>query len=97
MNNSDELVRPLHEVQRPATPVSSTFSATSTGSSRSRTTIETEPEAVVGYEEILAKNKLARVDEPSEKIKAKTAEELMKEMRWANLGWVYQVGQISSI
>lgn len=47
---------------------------------------------MVGYEDILAKNKVVQIDEPSEKIKAKTAEELMKEIRWANLGWVYQVG-----
>jgi hypothetical protein len=52
---------------------------TTRSTTSSRTTIETEPGAVVGYEEILAKNKLGLVDQPSDKLKPKRAEELMKE------------------
>ena len=89
---SNEETQPLHQL-RPETPTlaSSVSSHSTTSTKTSRTTIETEPGAVVGYEEILAKNKLNLVDAPSEKLRSKTAAELMKEIRWANLGWVYQV------
>ncbi|ORX36067.1 hypothetical protein BD324DRAFT_630043 [Kockovaella imperatae] len=55
-----------------------------------RKTVDTPAGHVVGYEEILSKNRQWTADPPSEKLGSKTAGELMKEMRWANLGWVYQ-------
>jgi alkylated DNA repair protein alkB family protein 1 len=97
-NESAQLIHPLHSLRRPqtpTTPVSSTGSTHSTGSTRStgsgRSTIETEPNAVVEFEDILAKNQTVQIDEPSENLKPKSARGLMKEIRWANLGWVYQV------
>ncbi|WWC66508.1 alkylated DNA repair protein AlkB [Kwoniella pini CBS 10737] len=57
---------------------------------KARTTIETEPASVIGYEEIIARNKTWTGDTPSAKLKERTAAQLMAEMRWANLGWVYQ-------
>ena len=56
-----------------------------------RHTIETEPAAVVEYQEILARNRSGIGDEPSERLGPRTVEQLMREIRWANLGWVYQV------
>ena len=95
VSGSQDAIQPLHQL-RPDTP-NSAASTSSTGSTSSRTTIETEPGTVVGFQEILAKNKTAWIDPPSEKLKAKTAEELMKEIRWANLGWVYQVSMPGQI
>jgi len=96
MRESQDLVITLHQGQ-PDTPTSAKSSTVtnSSSSSSSRTTIGTEPDAVVGFEEILAKNKTAWIDPPSEKLKPKIAEDLMKEIRWANLGWVYQVSSAS--
>ncbi|WWC86377.1 alkylated DNA repair protein AlkB [Kwoniella dendrophila CBS 6074] len=51
---------------------------------------ETEPGSVIGYEEIVARNKSWTGDIPSDKLKEKTVSQLMGEIRWANLGWVYQ-------
>lgn len=61
---------------------------------KARTTIETEPASVIGYEEIIARNKTWTGDTPSAKLKERTAAQLMAEMRWANLGWVYQVSNL---
>lgn len=57
-----------------------------------RRTIDTEPASVIGYEEVIARNKTFTGDTPSDKLEARTAGELMRSLRWANLGWVYQVG-----
>lgn len=56
-----------------------------------RQLIDTEPASVLGYDEIVSRNQTWTGDLPSDKLKAKTAEKLFKELRWANLGWVYQV------
>lgn len=71
------------------------FSSSSTEHLRisaKREQIDTPAASVVGYEEILAKNRDWRGDPPSDKLGAKTALSLMDDIRWANLGWVYQVG-----
>ncbi|OCF45336.1 alkylated DNA repair protein AlkB [Kwoniella heveanensis CBS 569] len=57
---------------------------------RGRQLIETEPASVLGYEEIVARNKTWTGDIPSDKLGIKTVEQVTREMRWANLGWVYQ-------
>ncbi|WVO16942.1 alkylated DNA repair protein AlkB [Cryptococcus depauperatus] len=57
---------------------------------KSRTLNDTEPASVIGYDEIIARNKNWTGDVPSDKLGIKTAERLMKELRWANLGWIYQ-------
>lgn len=51
----------------------------------------------MGYEEIVQKNKGWKGDVPSGKLGEKSAEKLMRELRWANLGWVYQVSEWCSI
>lgn len=92
--DSDELVLPLHATRAgPSTGYESTTHDDSKTEVRwtGRSTVETAPGEVVGYDEILAKNKTVVFDQPSEKLKPKTARELMKEIRWANLGWIYQV------
>ena len=57
-----------------------------------RERIETLPGYIQGYEEILEKNKHGPSvgDLPSYRLGSKTAEALMREIRWANLGWAYQ-------
>ncbi len=51
---------------------------------------------MLGFEEIVSRNRTWRGDEPSEKLGARTEEQLMREIRWANLGWVYQVSPPSA-
>jgi alkylated DNA repair protein alkB family protein 1 len=61
-----------------------------------RKTIETAAAATIGYDEARKRNleyerdKGGR-DRPSGTLRGRTAGELMREIRWANLGWVYQV------
>ncbi|KAL0241944.1 alkylated DNA repair protein AlkB [Cryptococcus tetragattii IND107] len=57
---------------------------------KSRKLNDTEPASVIGYEEIIARNKAWTGDVPSDKLEAKEVRKLWKEIRWANLGWVYQ-------
>jgi len=100
--DSNELVLPLHATRTDSStdgaPMKEEFpkddqpKAKCTG----RKTVETEPGAVMGYDEIVANNRTAKADAPSDKLKAKTARELLKEIRWANLGWVYLVRAVSS-
>ena len=45
----------------------------------------------MGYEQVLRANRETLGMGPSDAVKPKTAERLMRELRWANLGWVYQV------
>lgn len=61
---------------------------------KSRKLNDTEPASVIGYEEIVARNKAWTGDLPSDKLGAKEVRKLWKEIRWANLGWVYQVSFI---
>ncbi|WVQ82652.1 alkylated DNA repair protein AlkB [Cryptococcus sp. DSM 104549] len=56
----------------------------------SRKLNNTEPASVIGYEEIVARNKAWQGDAPSEKLGEVSVGKLMQEIRWANLGWVYQ-------
>nr|XP_031860915.1 alkylated DNA repair protein AlkB [Kwoniella shandongensis]KAA5527987.1 alkylated DNA repair protein AlkB [Kwoniella shandongensis] len=77
----DTLILPKHSLS----PVSSTPLPP-----KSRTIVDTEPAAVLGYDEIVARNKTWTGDVPSDKLGAKSAQQLMREVRWANLGWVYQ-------
>jgi alkylated DNA repair protein alkB family protein 1 len=52
---------------------------------------DTLPGGVVGYENILKSGKEWEGDKPGSRLGSKTVGELMKELRWANLGWVYRV------
>lgn len=70
---------------------------TSASQPKSRKLNDTEPASVIGYEEIIARNKAWTGDVPSDKLGAKEVRKLWKEIRWANLGWVYQVSLISVI
>ncbi|WOO85238.1 Alpha-ketoglutarate-dependent dioxygenase abh1 [Vanrija pseudolonga] len=55
-----------------------------------RTLIETAPASKLGYDEVKRRNATWTGDDMSLKLNSKTAEALMKELRWANLGRVYQ-------
>lgn len=84
IHNSSQLIEPIHPAQE----------RSHTGEIRSgntRQTIDTEAASVLGYEEIIARNKTWQGDVPSDKLRTKTAEQLLIDIRWANLGWVYQV------
>lgn len=56
-----------------------------------RTTKETPVGAEVGYEKILNAGKGWEGDIPGSKLSERSVGDLMKELRWANLGWVYRV------
>ena len=89
---SNTLIRPLTLTHResPSAPEASaepSYEQTSWG----RKTVETPAGHVVGYDETLAMNREWKMDPPSEKLKSKTADELLMEIRWANLGLIYQV------
>lgn len=67
-----------------------------TGSSRSSTPqrelISNKPAYEEGYEALKQKVAQWKGDEPSYKMKSKSVAKLMEnELRWANLGWVYNV------
>ena len=47
--------------------------------------------SVLGYKEILDRSKEWDGDVPGSRLGEKSAGDLMKELRWANLGWVYRV------
>jgi alkylated DNA repair protein alkB family protein 1 len=65
---------------------------TSSTSSSKRELIENEPAASEGYDKILNIVSEWKGDEPSLKLKSKTVKKLVEnELRWANLGWVYNV------
>lgn len=82
--SSPQVVQPLHAT-------SSRQLSQGGPQAAARHTIETAPGSVLGYNEILARNKTWTGDTYSEKLEPKTAEQLFREIRWANLGWVYQV------
>lgn len=56
-----------------------------------RPLIETAPAFTMGYDEVKRRNASWAGDAMSLKAGVKTVEALMREIRWANLGWVYQV------
>lgn len=61
-------------------------------SCQKRQLIQNEPAAVEGYQTIFQKVSEWKGDEPSAKLKSKTVGKLFgSELRWANLGWVYNV------
>lgn len=88
----ETLIHPLHQSRVKSDDHASQSSSTAPGDTV-RQMIDTDPAAVVDYAEILAKNKTSVDIAPSDKLKPKTAIDLMKELRWANLGWVYQVSR----
>lgn len=55
-----------------------------------RALIETAPAATLGYDEVRRRNAAWAGDVPSLKVGNRTARQLVRELRWANLGWVYQ-------
>ncbi|OCF55339.1 alkylated DNA repair protein AlkB [Kwoniella mangroviensis CBS 10435] len=85
-HDPDTAVQPKHRT----IPASQTRSSATSDVPKSRTLIETEPASVIGYDEIVARNKTWTGDAPSDKLKEKTVDQLIMELRWANLGWVYQ-------
>lgn len=56
-----------------------------------RTGIETAPAAAIGYDEVKRRNATFTGDAVSLKVGAKSVAQLMREIRWANLGWIYKV------
>jgi len=56
-----------------------------------RTTKETPVGSEVGYEKILDAGRGWEGDIPGSKLSERSVGDLMKELRWANLGWVYRV------
>jgi alkylated DNA repair protein alkB family protein 1 len=56
-----------------------------------RPLIETAPAFTMGFDEVKRRNATWTGDAMSLKAGTKSVEALMKEMRWGNLGWVYQV------
>ena len=81
-------IQPLHSMRSKLEPRQERLR-----SREMRHTVETEPTAVVEYQEIISRiRSRSRLEvEPSERLGPKTVEQLMREIRWANLGWVYQV------
>lgn len=64
----------------------------SSSSSAKRQLIQNEAAHKEGYESIVDRVSEWKGDEPSLKLKSKTARKLVEtELRWANLGWVYNV------
>lgn len=57
-----------------------------------RTIVDSASGQELGVEGIRAQNQAWAGDLPSDRLKARTVEELMQELRWANLGLIYQVG-----
>jgi alkylated DNA repair protein alkB family protein 1 len=61
-----------------------------------RVTKESKPGSEVGYEKILQSGKVWEGDVPGSQLSERSVGELMKELRWANLGWVYRVSLVRS-
>ncbi|KAJ9115967.1 hypothetical protein QFC22_005110 [Naganishia vaughanmartiniae] len=79
---------------RSESPVGSETASMRTTSTRSsqRELISNQPAHQEGYEALKQKVALGTGDLPSHKLKSKTVGKLMEnELRWANLGWVYNV------
>jgi len=60
-----------------------------------RVTKESKSGSEVGYEKILQSGKVWEGDVPGSQLSERSVRDLMKELRWANLGWVYRVRPIS--
>jgi alkylated DNA repair protein alkB family protein 1 len=60
-----------------------------------RTTRESKSGVEMGYNQILESGRAWEGDTPGSRLGEKTAGDLMKELRWANLGWVYRVSLLS--
>jgi len=56
-----------------------------------RSNRDTKSGVEVGYEKILESGKVWEGDRPGSQLSERSVGELMKELRWANLGWVYRV------
>jgi alkylated DNA repair protein alkB family protein 1 len=56
-----------------------------------RVSKESKSGSEVGYEKILQSGKVWEGDVPGSQLSERGVGELMKELRWANLGWVYRV------
>jgi alkylated DNA repair protein alkB family protein 1 len=56
-----------------------------------RTGKDAKSGAEVGYEKILENGKKWEGDTPGSQLTERSVVELIKELRWANLGWVYRV------
>jgi len=59
-----------------------------------RVTKESKSGSEVGYEKILQSGKVWEGDVPGSQLSERSVGELMKELRWANLGWVYRVSLV---
>jgi alkylated DNA repair protein alkB family protein 1 len=55
---------------------------------------ESKSGSEVGYEKILQSGKVWEGDVPGSQLSERSVGELMKELRWANLGWVYRVSLV---
>jgi len=55
---------------------------------------ESKSGSEVGYEKILQSGKVWEGDVPGSQLSEKSVVELMKELRWANMGWVYRVSLV---
>jgi alkylated DNA repair protein alkB family protein 1 len=62
-----------------------------------RTTKDTPAGSEVGYEKILTAGRDWEGDVPGSKLSERSVGELMKELRWANLGWVYRVCRVNPV
>lgn len=64
------------------------------GKNGQRKVNDTQAGSVLGYQEILERGKEWNGDVPGSRLGEKSAGDVMKELRWANLGWVYRVRPI---
>lgn len=55
-----------------------------------RATVETDPAATLGYAEVQRRNAAWTGDSPSLQVKPRSPAQLLRDLRWANLGWVYR-------
>jgi alkylated DNA repair protein alkB family protein 1 len=93
VSDPETVVRPKHldfdESQR------SVHAAAEAVTRGPRTLIETAPAATIGYDEVKRRNAEWTGDAVSLKARERTVAQLLKEVRWANLGWVYQVSTVA--
>lgn len=79
------------------TPRPSPSPTPSSSSSAKRQLIQNQAASEEGYDSIVQRVEGWKGDEPSMKLKSKTVRKLVEtELRWANLGWVYNVSRVSS-
>lgn len=76
------------------TPRPSPSPTPSSSSSAKRQLIQNQAASEEGYDSIVQRVEGWKGDEPSMKLKSKTVRKLVEtELRWANLGWVYNVSR----